>query len=396
MKHTTTTLPHGDGSLGYERSRQCHTLRHTYGGKAHIERSRKCLGGKDECAAREAEVIAARNRRRRDVDVRGTLVGDTTLGAVASTWADGHTGSKSTVDGYRASARLFTERLGADVDMEDLTADDVRDRVWRHLVVDLGRKRDTVAKRRTHWNQLLAHAVDDKKLTPGKAAELASNARDKTTPKPAHQPPRHAWHTLKSYGKVRHYLARPDGSVRDALFLTMLMCGLRPSEAEGLKWEYVDLDADVIAVEGCIKDTDDGRAWSPVLKTDPHHPKGHRRVPIAHDLKVVLRRLELQAAPGAEFVFVERDGKRRGRRVNSDSITKHAKEIALETGTRWIHPNGYRHTFASVCLHGGMRPEDLAVLMGHADTTEITKTYGHALGQITATDMAAFMGGATG
>jgi integrase len=389
MGHQTSELPHGEGSLGFDQVRQCHTLRHSYGGRGHIERSRKCGGG-TECATREADVIAARNRRRRDMDVRGTLTGDITLGAVSAEWVGAHGGSKSTVDGYLASARLFVERFGPDVELEDVTVEDVR-AMWRHVVDDLKRKRQTLTKRQTHWNQLLAYAVDTNRLTPLTAATLRANTRDKNVPQPAHQPPRHSWHSLKAYAKLRRHLTRPDASVRDALFLTMMLCGLRPSEAEGLKWQYVDLDAATLAVEGCIKDTPDGRVWSSILKTDHIHLCGHRLIPIPHDLVMVLRRLLMQAAPGEVFVFVERNGKRRGQRVNSDTITKHAKEIALATGTRWVHPNGNRHTFGSMCLRGGMRPEDLAVLMGHATTNEITKTYGHALNTITAADMDRFL-----
>jgi integrase len=369
----------GEGSWKWLEDRQVYELRF------YLEKGRQIpVTGKtaQECRDKKARKIALHERRKE-------LEGETTLEAVSSGWLSTIDRAKSTNDGYLASHRQLVNLLCGDTELEDLTKADL-DEVWRHLIKDLGRGRQTLAKRRTHWNAMLRWAVANKKITAAKAEELAYVKTDEAL-QASHRPPRHAWHSDVNYGKVRAYLGRPEATARDILFLTMLLTGLRPSEAEGLKVEYLDVPGGHLDVEGCIKDTPEGRVWSPELKTDRLHPKGHRRLWLPSDLKRALGRLELRRPAGAEFVFIEEEGPRKGRRVNHTTITKHAKEIALETGTKWIHPNGCRHTFASVCLTKGMRPEELAVLMGHATTAEIIGTYGHALRKVNGADMERYL-----
>jgi integrase len=57
-----------------------------------------------------------------------------------------------------------------------------------------------------------------------------------------------------------------------------------------------------------------------------------------------------------------------------------------------VSPNGYRHTFASVCRHHGMPYEQLAKLMGHRDATMIITTYGHPIVNTAPVDLDRYLG----
>lgn len=194
------------------------------------------------------------------------------------------------------------------------------------------------------------------------------------------------WFTLSEYVRVKSHLIE-DHSARNSLFLTMLLCGLRPGEALGLKWQFVSLEERHLRVEGQLERHDGGR-WTKVLKTDHLHRFAHRTVPIPEELASVLAGLDHRAS---EFVFIEDRARSRGRLLSYSAAYRHAMIVANRVHVDFLHPNGYRHTFASVCRHNGMPYEQLAKLMGHKDATQIIKTYGHPIVNTSPVDLGRYL-----
>jgi integrase len=363
------------GNWAYDPARRKLVLRHYWpkGSKPpHTERGETAK-----------ECIDHRTRRRRDIGIRATLNGDGTIGSVLKAWFESAEKGRaeSTVTGYRNSIRHLTERLGGDTLWTDLVTGDVAS-MYGALHND-GLGKDALTKVKTHLGMAVGFGITHnllptsvpEHLRPAKPPEIRRVRREDR------------WFELDEFEAVREDLLRRH-DVPDVLALTMMLCGLRPGEALGLRWEYVDLGKRALRVEGQIKRRHN--LYTHVLKTDHRHDLAHRTVPIPADLALVLGGLERLDL--GEFVFVRTSGRAKGLRMDHDAVTDHVKLIAGRARVPWVNPTGYRHTFASVCLHNGMLPVDLAPLMGHQDTTEINRTYGHAIKNTTPPDMDRFLG----
>jgi len=144
--------------------------------------------------------------------------------------------------------------------------------------------------------------------------------------------------------------------LRDRALLELLYaCGLRVSEAVGLRGAQVDLGAGFVTVLG----------------------KGgkERVVPLGRPARAALeaylqrerpRLLDGRASP---FVFVGRNG----RALTRQAAWKVVRSRALAAGLGRVSPHTLRHTFATHLLGGGADLRVVQTLLGHADiaTTQI-------------------------
>ena len=372
------SLPRGQGSWGFDEARQKITLRHNWNGRAFIER-----------ADTGAACLLKRDRRRRDLDVREGLQGDGTLGGLLETWVATYSiGKKAgTVLNYGWAIDNLTNRLGVDTFVGDLTVTMIETMLADLVNEGLGHSSI----------QNIRGALDFGVRRDLMPADVREKLRVAETPALPPRPRSARWFTLEDYQEVRDYLAR-NGGTRNAMFLTMLYCGLRPGEALGLRWEYVDLDKAVLRVEGTIQRHGEHRHhYSQVLKTDHRHRQAHRAIPMPQALVGVLRELQGNAEPTTAtvpqvdgpplpaegFVFVEDRGRMKGHLSTDDAQLRYALMIAAEVGVRRVPPNGYRHTFASVLRHLRVPYEEIARLMGHLNASMIVETYGHSLETLT-------------
>lgn len=163
-------------------------------------------------------------------------------------------------------------------------------------------------------------------------------------------------------------------SVRDRLlFLLMLRCGLRVSEACALAWADVDLPALTLRVDGGKGDVD-------------------RVAYLASDVEQSLRRWQARRS-GSPYLFPSRKvaGAHLGRRNVFLMMKKYLREAGV---TACYSPHCLRHTFATQLLNAGVSLEVLRELMGHrsvqmtlryAELYETTKRrqYDAAMGRIT-------------
>ena len=162
--------------------------------------------------------------------------------------------------------------------------------------------------------------------------------------------------------------------VRDRLlFLLMLRCGLRVSEACALRWEDVDLPALTLRVEGGKGDVD-------------------RVAYLAPDVERALQLWQAHHA-GSPYLFPSRKvaGAHLGRRNVFTMMQKYLRQAGV---VRSYSPHCLRHTFATQMLNAGVALEVLKELMGHrsiqmtlryAELYETTKRqqYTEAMGRIT-------------
>jgi integrase/recombinase XerD len=162
-------------------------------------------------------------------------------------------------------------------------------------------------------------------------------------------------------GEVTALLAQPADQerrgLRDRALLELLYaCGLRVSEAAGLRGTQVDLTAGFVTVLG----------------------KGgkERVVPLGRAARAALEDYLVRARPQllggrpSPFVFLGP----RGRPLTRQAIWKLVRRRALAAGLgRRVSPHTLRHTFATHLLGGGADLRVVQALLGHADvgTTQI-------------------------
>lgn len=372
---TNPRLAHGEGSWSWSARLGKIELWHALDGKRHVERGET-----------HAACIAKRDARR----AKAGLVDDgtTTVEAMCSKWlALEGSGSPQTVGGYRWAIGHITAALGA-TEAAELTAPLIEG-LMRSLVeqpmkaksIDKVRSILTIICRwATRWNYFPngrnpMHEVDTRRLM--KQAPRAGAVK---------------FLDLAEAATVERFIVGHHTTVR-AAFLTMMLTGLRPGECLALCWDAVDLDAGVLRVERTLRRDRANRTHvvTATLKTD-HHGKGtaHRTVPLHPRLVEVLRRerVEQLARGRSVYVFANADGSHFLPHVLQDGATR----LARDAGVGYVNPNGYRHTFASMCRHHGMRYEVLAMLMGHRDASMIVKTYGHPLVPADTIDMRLYVG----
>ncbi|MCL2419165.1 MAG: tyrosine-type recombinase/integrase, partial [Conexibacteraceae bacterium] len=141
-----------------------------------------------------------------------------------------------------------------------------------------------------------------------------------------------------------------------ALLETMYACGLRASEAIGLKLSELDMEGGVLIAHG----------------------KGskERVVPIGSKALETLRVYLHRARPGLvglrdePHVFLNLRGQALSRQGLYKIVQRHARAAGLDSR---MSPHTLRHTFATHLLAGGCDLRSLQEMLGHADigTTQI-------------------------
>lgn len=169
------------------------------------------------------------------------------------------------------------------------------------------------------------------------------------------------------------------------LFETMLLTGVRPEEACGLKWCAIDENTNELIINNAYKDypiyngtkvigheRHDGR-----LKT----PESYRRIPLNPRLK--RRLLEHKEKQQKLFKMLRRKWDENSymflnqyqRPFVPENLSKIMKKLIEKYQLEPMTAYGLRHSFATFCSEQGMEEIVLMRLMGHSDFNTTQKYY---------------------
>ncbi len=163
---------------------------------------------------------------------------------------------------------------------------------------------------------------------------------------------------------------------RPAMWLTALMCGLRPGELVGLRWPFVDLDGDDPTIEIAERAMEVGKKY--VGQGPPKTERGKRRIGLHPLLVAALRRhreesemLGLYEDEG--FVF----GTRTGTPMSISNLRRAFRQLCTSAGIEgeWTTYE-LRHSFVSLVADQLDDLVKVADLAGHVDT-RTTEGYRH-------------------
>ena len=165
-----------------------------------------------------------------------------------------------------------------------------------------------------------------------------------------------------------------------ALFSLLLVSGMRPSEALGLKWEDVNFDNNRITI--CRNLTRLQHGWS---LEEPKTRQSRRTIPIPagtmsdlkeHQENQLEQIKKAKTYNNQNFVFASGDGEPLNER---NLVKRHFKPILEKEGFPDIRLYDLRHTCATLLLSQGVNPKIVSERLGHASTTLTMDIYSHVL-----------------
>lgn len=176
------------------------------------------------------------------------------------------------------------------------------------------------------------------------------------------------------------------------LFFTMLLTGVRPECACGLKWTALDLENNELIINNAVKDFPIYDENMKVIGHERHDdrlktPESYRRIPLNPRLKeILLKHKERQK----EIFKTSRAIKKKGRKWSeneymflsrtyapyvADTLSSGLPELCDKYELPRYAPYDLRHSFATFCSENGMEEIVLMHLMGHNDFNTTKKYY---------------------
>ena len=152
------------------------------------------------------------------------------------------------------------------------------------------------------------------------------------------------------------------------LVYVLIDTGIRRGECCGLKWEDVDLEAQVITIRRNL-------CYTPARGVYVDTPKSGRirEVDIGPETTALLRSLKEQSA--GEFVFTQEGSPAP---MHPQSPTRYLKKLSARCGVPDLHPHKLRHTFASIAITAGADVASVSEALGHSDRAVTLRMYTHA------------------
>ncbi len=233
-------------------------------------------------------------------------------------------------------------------------------------MVPKGYATSTIDRNWNYLNQACQHALRERRIKTNPAANVLLPAVRPSKPRKSF--------TIEQAQRLLVDAIPADS--RPAMWLTGLMCGLRPGELAGLRWCYVDLDSESPSIDVAERALEVGDRY--VGQTAPKTPRSRRRIGL-HPLLVAalsrhreeMRLLGLYDDEG--FVFCTRHGTP----MTMSNLRRAFRQLCERAGlgSDWTTYE-LRHSFVSLVADQLDDLVKVADLAGHVDT-RTTEGYRH-------------------
>jgi integrase len=255
--------------------------------------------------------------------------------------------------------------------LEDIPAHLIRssdlERVYLKMVAD-GFTRGAVRSVKSTASRAFRWAVGDGRIAGRDSGALWNPGLTSTLP--AMDPD--GSRTAPDPASVDAFLKVMDPTHNGVIWRLMTECALRPSEAAGLRWEDLDLDAGLIRVRGALRwdGTIREYRWARGTKTDGgkrNLPIGGELVRLLHAHRAAARALQLSSEWASDewagdLVFRKvRDGRGLDYRHLGHV---HRNTLRTIEGVEWFVPYQLRHHLPTRLAHRGVPVSTVAALLG--------------------------------
>lgn len=160
-------------------------------------------------------------------------------------------------------------------------------------------------------------------------------------------------------------------------FLVRFFTGMRSSEIDGLRWEYVDFKKGLILIR---------KTWVERREETTKNDGSTREIEMSSMVRDALEK-QFKVSGQGTYVFPNKFGKPLDRGNVRDRIWKPALK---QMGIKYRRPYETRHTAATLWLAAGEAPEWIARQMGHSTTKMLFTVYSRYVPNLTRRDGSAF------
>ncbi len=157
----------------------------------------------------------------------------------------------------------------------------------------------------------------------------------------------------------------------------VLQTGLRTGELIGLKWSDIDFENRTMKIERTMEYRYKVGEWR---VGPPKSKSGYRTIPLTDE---AIRILENQRAKNKSLKLVPMEWKdivflcRKGTPVKNSTFDTGLFKYCDRVGTPRFSMYVLRHTFATRCIEGGMKPKTLQKILGHSNIGITMNLYVH-------------------
>jgi len=170
-------------------------------------------------------------------------------------------------------------------------------------------------------------------------------------------------------------VARPCSNYNQYAFI--LQTGLRTGELIGLEWTDIDFEKRIIHIERSMEYRHSVGEWR---IGPPKSKSGYRDIPLTEEAfailmeqKEIVRSLKVINVRFANLVFLNRKGEPTKNSAYDSTLFK----LCDKAGIKRFSMHVLRHTMATRCIEGGMRPKTLQVILGHSNVGITMNLYVH-------------------
>ena len=178
-------------------------------------------------------------------------------------------------------------------------------------------------------------------------------------------------------GVQKMFLEGVTGNSYENQYRFVLQTGLRTGELVGLKWGDIDFEKKTLSVRRTMEYRYKVGVWT---EGPPKSKAGYRTIPLTDEALRILKaqkeknsRIKVIPIEWTDQVFLSR----KGEPVKNSTYDTALFKICDKTGIRHFSMHILRHTFATRCIEGGMRPKTLQKILGHSNISITMNLYVH-------------------
>ena len=175
----------------------------------------------------------------------------------------------------------------------------------------------------------------------------------------------------------KRFLEAAKGSSNYNQYAFILQTGLRTGELIGLKWSDIDFDKRVLHIQRSMEYRYSVGEWR---IGEPKSKSGYRDVPLTEEAIAILKNqkeklksIKVINMKFSEFVFLCRKGEPTKNSAYDTALFKLCDKAGIDRFSMHV----LRHTMATRCIEGGMRPKTLQVILGHSNVGITMNLYVH-------------------